>query len=153
MHRFIVASMPAWGSNVEALSTLQPRAISNFGGWSATATNSCHERTIIENCSSMGYSSLVSPYGALRILIQGQDRDPQFRQWRPRRRALALVAYWSFLSSCRALSLEAGSDAWTKRQDVHAFLPLYRVHPNDGRLAGAFDCRNDRIELGGGEIA
>jgi len=49
--------------------------------------------------------------------------------------------------------LEAGSHAWTKRQGVHAFLPLYRVHANDGRLAGEFDCRNDRIKLGGVEIA
>jgi len=40
-HRFIVASMPALGSNAEALSTLQPRAISNLEGRSAIATTNC----------------------------------------------------------------------------------------------------------------
>ena len=49
--------------------------------------------------------------------------------------------------------MDAKVDASIRRQAVHAFPPLHRVDANDGRLAGELDCRNDRIELGGVEIA
>jgi hypothetical protein len=78
MHRFIVAFMPALGSNAEALSTLQPRAISNLGGWSAIATTSYDVRTIIENCRSMGVLLADFREWWWRILpIQDRDRDPR----------------------------------------------------------------------------
>jgi hypothetical protein len=49
MHLFIVALMPALGSNAAALSILQPRAISNLGTSPAMAMTSCEVRAIIEN--------------------------------------------------------------------------------------------------------
>src|SRR5258706_399591 len=57
------------------------------------------------------------------------------------------VIRWSFRP------LRAGGGAVAKRQDVHAFRPLDRIEAHDGGLAAEFDCRNDRIQFGGVEIA
>src|SRR5260370_39665841 len=106
MHRFIGAFMPALGSNAEALSTLQPRAISNLGGRSAIATTSYDVRTSIENCRSMGVLLADFRERWRRILtIQEQDRNPRGPQSRPGRGELV---YRSSLSSFGAPALHVG---------------------------------------------
>jgi hypothetical protein len=64
---------------------------------------------------------------------------------------LIFVLVISFVLS--RLSLGPRDDASMKRQNVHAFPPLYRVDANNGCLAGEFDRRNNRIQLGYVEIA
>src|SRR5450755_3332677 len=76
MHLFIVALMPALGSNAAALSILQPRAISNLGTSSAMAMTSCEVKAIIENEISI-CSSIFHPVAwsvAVFYLFDGSPR-------------------------------------------------------------------------------
>ena len=68
---------------------------------------------------------------------------------RTKRISLPMVS----LSTSREPSLRIGGDALARREDVHALRSFDRVEAHYGGLAAEFDCRNDRIQFGGVEIA